>query len=439
MRWLTIVVSLFLVPCFLSGQTYTGRLFVTGPQFVAGLIQASDGNYYGVTADSVVRITPSATIATLHQFQASGTIQTPVVEGSDGWLYGATTVTMYRISLTGEFESLAPFLVPNALALSAPVPASDGNFYIAVEGNSLSPGNVYRYNPEQNTLTAIGRETATVGVLQGPDGYLYVTTNSAGIYRVRTDGSGLESFAGTGTGTGPESGITEGPDGTAYGVTTYGGGMGYGELFGISADGASTSLFTLDGGFSQPSDSLYLASDGTYFGFGTGYRGGAEPTVAAAMFGFNPTANTMQTVVTDPYINGGAPNFGPLIGGSDGKLYGTVQISGSEGAIYTIATDPPLPPAVQVSVPATIIAGQSATATFQVLNAFSLSAQQCNAFATPAGGRAIALGPVHGELQGNVYTGSFEGSTPVPGNYLLAVNCGGVESGFANVTVEAAN
>jgi hypothetical protein len=157
------------------------------------------------------------------------------------------------------------------------------------------------------------------------------------------------------------------------------------------------------------------------------------------MFRFNPAGNALQNVVTNPFTAGEAPNFGPLVGGSDGKLYGTVQISGSEGAIYTITPDPPLPPAVQLSAPATIIAGQSATATFRVLNAFSLSAQQCNAFAKPAGQPQIALGPVHGELQGNVYTGSFEGSTPVPGNYLLAVNCGGVESGFANVTVEAAN
>jgi hypothetical protein len=439
MRLFSITVGLFFAGvCSLSAQTYAPHLFAKGPQFVAGLIQASDGNFYGVTADSMVQVTPAATIKTLHQFSGSGdTIQTGLVEGRDGWLYGATASGLYRISLTGEFQSLAPFPVPNALALSAPVPASDGNFYVPVEGNSLSPGNVYRYNPTQNTLTAIGPETATVGVLQGPDGYLYVTTNSAGIYCVRLDGTGLENFAGTGTGTGPESGITEGPEGTAYGVTAYGGTMGDGVLFEVQADGASSTLFDFDEGFSEPSTALYLASDGTYFGFGSAYVNGTsgEP----AMFRFNPAANTLQTVVTDPFIAGGAPFFGPLIGGSDGKLYGTVEFSGSQGAVYTIMPDPPLPPAVQVSAPATIMAGQNATATFRVLNAFSLTMQQCNAFATLAGQPAMALGPVHGVMNGNVYSGSFQGSVPVSGDYTLAVNCGGVESGFANITVEASN
>lgn len=441
MRWSTIAVALLACSSTLPAQTYAPHLLVAGPQFVAGLMQASDGNFYAVTADSIVRVTPSGAVTTLYQITGAGnTLDTGLVQWQDGWLYGATESYVFKISLSGEFQKLSA--LPASGALSAFVPASDGNLYLALEGDDYS-GNLYRYNPRNNELSTVGPTAATVGVLQGADGYLYVTLNGDPqypVYRIQTDGTGYEGFSTTATGTGPESGITEGPDGVAYGVTTYGGVEGgYGDLFKVSADGTSTSLFDLQGGYSEPSTALYLASDGTYFGFGSGFRSGVEPRVPAAMFRFNPAANTLKTVVTNPFINGSAPNFGPLIGGSDGKLYGTVTISPSEGAVYTIAPNPPLPPAVQVSAPATIATGQSITATFRVLNAFSLSAQQCNAFIRPTAQAMVALGPVSGALQGKVYTGSFQATASAPGDYVLALNCGGVESGFAAIEVEAAN
>jgi uncharacterized repeat protein (TIGR03803 family) len=71
------------------------------------------------------------------------------------------------------------------------------------------------------------------GLIQGPDGTLYGTTvygganNFGTVFQMAPDGSGftnLHSFAGYPTdGAGPYAGLIQGPDGTLYGTTISGG------------------------------------------------------------------------------------------------------------------------------------------------------------------------------------------------------------------------
>jgi uncharacterized repeat protein (TIGR03803 family) len=91
--------------------------FTDGARPLAGLIQGSDGNFYGTTYTgayasngSVFRITPSGTITTLVTFDGfddGAHPESSVVQGADGALYGTTVTggpggggTIFRLSFT---------------------------------------------------------------------------------------------------------------------------------------------------------------------------------------------------------------------------------------------------------------------------------------------------------------------------------------------------
>ncbi len=84
-----------------------------------------------------------------------------------------------------------------------------------------------------------------------------------------------------------------------------------------------------------------------------------------------------------------------------------------------------------------ITIGGSTTLNWQVLNAFSLTFQQCYAFSTFEGG-VNPLGKLPGTLANNIFSGTVPITPPLPGTYALAITCGGQESGFATLTVNKA-
>jgi uncharacterized repeat protein (TIGR03803 family) len=100
------------------------RFSLTGAGRAQGLVQASDGNFYGTTSGTaapehtgtIFRITPDGTLTTLHRFALSDgwCPAAGVVEGTDGNLYGTTYYggatgypygTVYRLSV-----GLPPFV-----------------------------------------------------------------------------------------------------------------------------------------------------------------------------------------------------------------------------------------------------------------------------------------------------------------------------------------
>jgi uncharacterized repeat protein (TIGR03803 family) len=191
--------------------------------FPSQLIQATDGNFYGTTASggtgctggcgTLFSITSSGTLTTLYSFCAEpnctdGTHpESGVVQASDGNFYGTTSTggelsgggygTFYRMTPKGVLTTLYSFCslsncADGAYPNPAVIQATDGNFYgtTAAGGGSAKCssgcGTIYRITLD-GLLTTLHSFDLTDGmspiggVSQGTDGSFYGTTNGGGL------------------------------------------------------------------------------------------------------------------------------------------------------------------------------------------------------------------------------------------------------------------
>ena len=136
----------------------------------SGLIQASDGNFYGVTTGggydtwgTILKITPAGKLTTLHRFKANeGTApNATLLQASDGNLYGTTTTggiysdkgnasgTVFRITLGGQFNNLYNFCslvgcTDGQFPSAGLVQGSNGDLYgVTSWGGSVDDGTVF--------------------------------------------------------------------------------------------------------------------------------------------------------------------------------------------------------------------------------------------------------------------------------------------------------
>jgi uncharacterized repeat protein (TIGR03803 family) len=218
-------------------------------------VQGSNGNFYGTTQyggtndlGSVFQITATGSLNTLYSFSGGSDGAMPLaglVQGSDGNFYGTTDNTVFKISTNGLLTTLDSFSDPGSpvFPAGALVQASDGNFYGTTQyGGTNDWGSVFQITVtgSLNTLYSFSGYDGSVpqaGLVQGSDGFLYGTTTAGGsgsagvdgvgtVFKVTTNGvlTTLYSFGGN-DGAVPEAGLVLGSDGSFYG-TTYGGGQG---------------------------------------------------------------------------------------------------------------------------------------------------------------------------------------------------------------------
>ncbi len=236
-------------------------------------------------------------------------------------------------------------------------------------------------------------------------------------------------------------GIVEYSDGLLYGVATEGGPQGVGTVYKTTLDGALTPLLAFNGETDGGSPwALTVGSDGNFYGVTSGYYGAASDD--GTMYELTPSGTYTQ-LYSFPRGSTGYP-FGPFVQGSDGNFYGTTQGGGTDGdgAVYKLVPKAALAAPVQLSFnESSVAAGSPVTLTWKSLNSFSLTMQQCYAFVQ---GGASGAGTWTGKQAGTYNSGTkqFSGSagiTPTAaGTYTYALTCGGVESGFATLTVTAA-
>jgi uncharacterized repeat protein (TIGR03803 family) len=358
--------------------------FTGGDGYLArgGLVQGSDGNFYGTTdvggangaTGTVFKMDSSGTLTTLHSFTGSDGVYPnycKLVQGSDGNFYGTTQGggtggtgfgTVFKMTPSGVLTTLHSFAKIDGASPSAGLTkGSDGNFYgLTFDGGTNSDGTVFKITPS-GTFTTLHSFAGSDGqfpfgtVIQGSDGNFYGTTNQGGasgpgtVFKMDASGSvtTLHSFTGS-DGSQPYGGLIEGTDGNFYGMTTIGGAShdassGYGTVFKITPSGTLTTIHSFagsDGGL--PFGELTHGSDGNFYG--TTSQGGAafNPTTFTSGYGtiFKITpAGALTTFHSFAGSDGSLPYGGP-IQASDGSFYGTTEGGGLSyaGVAYRIAT-----------------------------------------------------------------------------------------------------
>jgi uncharacterized repeat protein (TIGR03803 family) len=314
----------------------------------AGLAQGSDSNFYGTTYTggasgygAVFRINPSGSLTTLWSFTGGTDGAVPMaglVQGSDGNFYGTTygsgsgpsaNGTVFRISPSGSLTTLWSFTggSDGANPWAGLVQGSDSNFYGTTYGSGSGPsayGTVFRISPS-GSLTTLwsftgGSDGANpwAGLVQGSDSNFYGTTSGGGasangtVFRISPSGSlaTLWSFTGGTDGGNPQAGLVQGSDGYFYGTTvgTGSGPSGYGTVFRISPSGSLTNLWSFTGCYegANPMAGLVQGSDGNLYG--TTYGPGSGPSAYGTVFKFF-LSSALQPVAmfTANPINGMAP------------------------------------------------------------------------------------------------------------------------------------
>lgn len=275
---------------------------------LAGLVQATDGNFYGTTVyggitcgtggigglpgepgahgcGTVFRITPGGTLATLHTFCTQtgcpdGSSPEGLVQATDGDLYGITWAgtetnngTVFKITIGGELTTLHAFSSDDgSQPMGRLVQATDGNFYgTTMYWGPTRNGTIFRITPGGDLTTLY---SFCVTQYPCPDGHL------------------------------DYAGLVQGTDGNLYGTTRYNGAKGYGTVFQVTPSGTLTTLgsfcdqTTICAYGELPWAGLVQATSGTFYG--TAYSGGAylDGAVYSLSMGLGWFVETLPTTGT---------------------------------------------------------------------------------------------------------------------------------------------
>jgi uncharacterized repeat protein (TIGR03803 family) len=247
------------------------------------LVQGTDGNFYGTTqsggansAGTVFKITPSGTLSTLYSFcPESGCTdgRSPyagLVQATDGSFYGTTLYggvtnslcpdgcgTVFKIDAGGTLTTLHRFDGSDGSDLEATlIQGTDGNFYGTTVGGGAKGGygTVFKIIPS-GTLTTLYSFCSQsgcmdgagplAGLIQATDGNFYGTTGGFGangygtVFKITPSGvlTTLYSFcsrSGCRDGETPSAALMQDTSGNLFGRTQGGGTKGYGTVFRLS-------------------------------------------------------------------------------------------------------------------------------------------------------------------------------------------------------------
>lgn len=343
--------------------------------YYCNLIQGPDGYFYGTTVTggsagqgAIFKMTPTGTTTILHSF-SDGTVAhdgvwayAGLVLASDGNFYGTTELggsagkgTIFRITPAGTVTILHSFgdgTVSNdgTLPYAPLIQASDGNFYgTTYNGGSSGSGTVFKMVPD-GTVTILHNFSGSDGfepvggLLEGVDRTLYGTTSFGGSVRgvafnitftgVFTILHNFDDGTVAGDGDEPYAALIQGSDGNLYGTTSGGGTANSGTVFKMTTGGTVTILHSFgDGTIANdgivPFGSLLEINDtlyGTTFNGGTNFHG--------VLFSIT-TSGTSMTILHNfgdgSVSNDGSISYGGLTWGFDGNLYGVTEAGGSMG------------------------------------------------------------------------------------------------------------
>jgi len=377
----------------LPAQTVTTLFRFDGSDGSApnALIQGTDGNLYGTagygamnnTFGTVFKITPSGTLTTLYVFCTDfpvcadgGNPFAGLVQATNGSFYGTTYSggaygqgTVFKITPSGALTTLYSFCpqtgcIDGADPAAALVQATNGYLYgTAQSGGANNFGTVFRITPS-GTLTTLYSFCAQsgctdgaqpdAGLVQATNGNLYGTTAGGGangygtVFKITPSGTltGLHSFCsqnGCRDGAQPSGGLVQATNGSFYGTTPKGGAHGYGTVFRITPSGALATLhsFCAEAGCADganPSAGLIQATDGDFYG--TASTGGANGY--GTVFRITPSGalTTLYSFCSQSACTDGEYPVTGLVQDTNGELYGTTSGGGANlyyGTVFSLS------------------------------------------------------------------------------------------------------
>jgi uncharacterized repeat protein (TIGR03803 family) len=331
---------------------------------VTGLIEGSDGNFYGTTDvggtsndGTIYKMTPTGAVTFLASFNGTNGAQpSSLIQGTDGNFYGTTLGTgnasgfgtTFKMTPSGTLTLLVAFNPTSGLPSNL-VQGPDGNFYGLIGDTSSTHGFVFKMTPA-GILTTLFSFNGTDGdspdnMILGSDGNFYGTTGGGGsnndgtVFKLTPAGALTTLFAFNGTnGTSPSS-LIQGFDGNFYGVTGSGAANDSGTFFKLTPSGAMTTLVTFDSSEYQgyPGD-LVQGIDGNFYGT---FTNDGDLYGDGSLFQITPSGNFTTILLFG--IDTGANPQGQLLRGNDGNIYGTNTDEGTDygnGTIFELLFPP---------------------------------------------------------------------------------------------------
>ena len=347
------------------------------------LVQGTDGNFYGVTyfggtptsciyspgtgCGTFFKVTPSGELTVLYSFCAKakctdGANPSSLIQASNGNFYGVTAYggpysqggngygTVFQITPSGVLTTVYAFCAqagcPDGHLPSALLQGSNGNFYgVAASGANQSNGTVFTISPagKFTTLYSFCAQTRCpdggfpVNLMQASNKSLYGSTQFGGahnggtLFQITTSGTftNLYSFVHSQVNT-----LIQGGDGNLYGTQGAGGNQDHGTVFKVSPQGQLTYLHSfcqLDCATgNSPIAPLVEGSDGNFYG--TNYLAG-NTYYAGSIFGITPTGgfDTLYLFCSQANCLDGDGPAG-LIQATNGTFYGVTTGGGTAGS-----------------------------------------------------------------------------------------------------------
>jgi uncharacterized repeat protein (TIGR03803 family) len=324
---------------------------------LGALVEGPDGNFYGVTigggtytcsidsfgCGTIFRITPGGTLTTLHEFDGrdGGNPAAGLVQGTDGNFYGTTETggtssnctildwvgcgSVFKITPSGTLTNLYSFdWTDGGVPLTTLLQASDGNFYGTTSngGECGGEGTIFRITPSGALTTLVNCADAGFGgLVQATDGNFYGTDfpgafGQGAIFKMTLNGTLTDIYSfcsqsGCPDGSNPLAGLVQHTNGSFYGTTLLGG-------TGTACLAGCGTIFSLSvglGGFVETQPSLGKVGT-TIKILGTNLAGSTSVT-----FNGTPTAFTVES---SSYIKTTVPA---------GATTGTVQVITPSGTL----------------------------------------------------------------------------------------------------------
>ncbi|MDR3519815.1 MAG: peptidoglycan-binding protein [Candidatus Pacebacteria bacterium] len=401
-----------------TSSTYTkiydfgdGGANLNGAQPLDSLIQASNGNLYGMTYQGGAN-----NVGVVFSYNPTSSTYTKIYDFGDG---GA--------NLNGDEPEGSLFQ------------ASNGNLYGMTQvGGVNNRGVIFSYNPTTSTYTKLydfdfANGSSPVGTLiQASNGNLYGLTNAGGagnagvIFSYNPTSSTytkLYDFSPMNSGAAyPSGSLIQASNGNLYGLTVAGGDNNDGAIFSYNP---TTSTYTkLYGGFNssaigaRPFGSFFQASNGNLYGLTN--AGGAGN--AGVIFSYNSTSS-IYTKIYDFISPSGAGPDGSILQASNGNLYGMTESGGANGD--GVIFDPDLSPTQITSFdPISNINESTTNPTY--INASAVESYLLSTYPNVTANSEAVTVPV------NSWTDTDSYNSSVAGTYTFTAVLGTIPDNFSN-------